>query len=134
MKSKILFSFLLVLTMSHVNAQEKTVPVEKGMVKVAILYPNEEGETFDMEYYANKHMPLVADLFGNLLKHYAVDKGVSGRTPEDSAPYVAIGYLYFNKLSDYQNAFKVNGEKILSDIPNYTNIKPVVQISEIIQN
>lgn len=133
MKSKIFFLFLLSLTTFHSIAQEKTAAIEKSMVKVVILYPNETGEAFNMEYYANKHMPLVADLFGDALKHYAIDKGVSGRTPEEHAPYIAIGYLYFDNLSDYQNAFKVNGAKILADIPNYTKIKPVLQISEMVQ-
>ncbi|GMN08353.1 EthD family reductase [Croceitalea sp. MTPC5] len=102
------------------------------MVKVAILYPSGDGKTFDMDYYADKHMPMVADLFGDPLKRYAIDKGVAGRTPEDPLPYVAVGYFYFDTLTDYQNAFSANAEKILSDIPNYTNIQPVVQISEVV--
>ncbi|MEM9001748.1 MAG: EthD family reductase [Bacteroidota bacterium] len=110
-----------------------TSKVEKGMVKVAILYPNGEGKTFDMDYYANKHMPMVANLFGDALKLLAIDKGISGRTPDEPMPYLAVGYFYFEKLSDYENSFGPNAEKILSDIPNYTNIQPVVQISEVIQ-
>ncbi len=33
------------------------------MVKVSVLYPNEEGKSFDMAYYRNKHFPLVQQLF-----------------------------------------------------------------------
>lgn len=76
---------------------------------------------------------MVADLFGNPLKHYAIEKGIAGRTPDEPIPYLAIGYFYFDKLSDYQNAFGPNAEKILSDIPNYTNIQPIVQISEVVK-
>ena len=47
--------------------------------------------------------------------------------------YLAIGYLYFDKLSDYQESFAPHAEKIVNDIPNYTNIQPVVQISEVLQ-
>lgn len=103
------------------------------MIKVAILYPSGEGNTFDMDYYSNKHMPMVAGLFGDALKHMQIDKGLSGRTPDDPIPYVGVGYFYFDKLSDYQNAFGPNAEKILGDIPNYTNIQPVVLISEVVQ-
>jgi uncharacterized protein (TIGR02118 family) len=49
-----------------------------------------------------------------------------------SIPYLAIGYLYFDRLSAYQNSFRPNAEKIRGDVPNYTNIQPVVQISEVI--
>lgn len=107
--------------------------IQPGMIKVAILYPNGEDKTFDMDYYSTKHMPMVAGLFGDAMKAMAIDKGMAGRTPEEPMPYLAVGYFYFNQLSDYENAFGPNAEKILSDIPNYTNIQPVVQISEVVQ-
>lgn len=34
-----------------------THEIEKGMIKVTVLYPNGEGNTFNREYYAQKHMP-----------------------------------------------------------------------------
>lgn len=106
---------------------------EKGMIIVTLLYPNSEGKTFDMDYYANKHMPMVADLLGDSMNSFKIDKGMAGRTPDEPVPYLAIGYLYFDKLSDYENSFGPNAEKIIGDIPNYTNIQPVLQISEVIQ-
>ena len=105
----------------------------KGLTKITILYPGGEGTKFDMNYYANNHMPMLKELFGDVLKKIEIDKGISGRTPNDPVPYVAIGYLYFDSLEAYSNAFQPNAEKILSDIPNYTNIQPRVQISEVIQ-
>src|SRR5215213_6652466 len=36
------------------------------LFKVAILYPNGEGKTFDMEYYETKHMPMVAGFLGKM--------------------------------------------------------------------
>ncbi len=117
--------------------QQKT-PVEnsqitKGMIKVTILYPNGDGKNFDMDYYSNKHMPMVASLLGDSLKLFEIDKGIAGRTPHEPIPYLAIGYLYFDKLSAYKNSFRTNAEKIRKDIPNYTNIQPVVQISEVLR-
>ncbi|GAA4274235.1 EthD family reductase [Aquimarina gracilis] len=103
------------------------------MVKVTILYPNGDGKTFDMDYYTNTHMPMLANLFGDALKQLNIDKGIAGRTPDEPVPYLAIGYLYFDSLSAYQEAFAPNAEKIVGDIPNYTNIQPVVQISEVIK-
>lgn len=117
--------------------QQKTptenTPIKKGMIKVTILYPNGDGKKFDMDYYSSKHMPLVASLLGDSLKLFEIDKGIAGRAPGDPIPYLAIGYLYFDRLSAYQNSFRPNAEKIVSDIPNYTNIQPVVQISEIVR-
>lgn len=135
MKTKILL-FILGATALFAGCQPSTTNTpksKKGMVKVTILYPNGEGKTFDMDYYSNKHMPMVANLLGDSLKLSKIDKGIAGRTPDEAIPYLAIGYLYFDKLSAYQNSFGPNAEKIVGDIPNYTNIQPVVQISEILQ-
>ncbi len=135
MKTKIILIIFSVISL-HVSGQQTTTDtskIKKGMIKVTILYPNEDGKTFDMEYYSNKHMPMVASLLGDSLKLFTIDKGISGRTPDEPTPYLAIGYLYFDELSAYQDSFGPNAEKIVSDIPNYTNIQPVVQISEVLQ-
>ncbi|MEM9919065.1 MAG: EthD family reductase [Bacteroidota bacterium] len=129
----LVFCAIASLTSCQQTGSSNAPQRKKGMIKVAIMYPNAEGKTFDMDYYANKHMPMVADLFGEPLKALEIDQGLSGRTPDDPLTYLAIGYFYFEKLSDYQEAFKANAEKILSDIPNYTNIQPVVQISKVRQ-
>lgn len=107
-----------------------TTPSEKSLIKVTIMYPNEEGKTFNMDYYKNSHMPMLQELFGEAMVRYEIDNGISGRTPEEPIPFLAIGYLYFEKLSDYQKAFGPNADQILGDIPNYTTIQPIVQISE----
>lgn len=108
-------------------------PAQKGLIKVTILYPNGEGKTFDMDYYVNKHMPLVATLLGDSLKLITIDKGIASGRPNTPVPFLAIGYLYFERLSAYQNAFAPHAEKIRADIANFTNIQPIVQISEQIQ-
>ena len=124
---------IALLTGCRQTTSTDTSKNKKGMVKVTILYPNSEGKTFDMDYYSNKHMPMVASLLGDSLKLLEIDKGIAGRMPDEPIPYLAVGYLYFDKLSAYRNSFGPNAEKIVNDIPNYTNIQPVIQISEIIQ-
>src|SRR6188768_1459488 len=71
------------------------------MFKVAILYPNGEGKTFDMDYYENKHMPMVAGFLGKNLKFYEIDKGIAGRTQNDKVHFLAIGYFYINEVAEY---------------------------------
>ena len=137
MSTKIFSIGLVVFVGLLFGFQQKTSiansPVKKGMIKVTILYPNGDGKKFDMDYYSTKHMPLIASLLGDSLKLIEIDRGISGRTPNDPMPYLAIGYLYFDRLSAYQNSFGPNAQKIVSDVPNYTNIQPVVLISEVVQ-
>jgi len=104
---------------------------ETGMFKVAILYPNGDDKTFDMDYYENKHMPMVAGFLGKNLRFYEIDKGIGGRTPNDKAPFVAVGYFFINDVAEYNKAIAQNIDVIRNDIPKYTNIQPTVQISEI---
>ena len=103
------------------------------MFKVAILYPNGEGKTFDMDYYENKHMPMVAGFLGKNLKFYEIDRGIAGRTPNDKVPYLAVGYFYIKDVAEYNKAIGQNRDVVVSDFKNYTNIQPVIQISEVRQ-
>ena len=133
MKAKIIITsgaFLLLTSFQQLHLQD-TSESKKGMIKVTILYPNDKEKTFNMDYYSNKHMPMVANLLEGSLKLWKIDEGLAGRTPNDSIPYLAIGYLYFDKLSDYQDSFAPHASKIVGDIPNYTNIEPIIQISEV---
>lgn len=104
---------------------------ENELFKVAILYPGGEGKTFDMAYYEQKHMPLVAGFLGENLKFYEIDKGIAGRTPNEQPPYVAVGYFYVKDIAEYNNAIAQNREAVVNDIKNYTNIQPIIQISEV---
>ena len=51
------------------------------MIKVSVLYPNQEGKKFDMKYYCEKHMPMVRDTLGAACKGIAVEQGLGGPTP-----------------------------------------------------
>lgn len=131
MKLKYLFVFVVLGTL--MSCVSFTSESKVGLTKVTILYPNGDGMTFDMEYYKTNHMPMLAELFGETLKDYEIDEGKAGRTPEGAVPYLAIGYLYFDSLEIYRAEFKKHGEAIVSDIPNYTNSRPQIQISEVIK-
>ena len=126
--------FALIGLTSCKTSQLKQSPTPTtGMFKVSILYPNGDDKTFDMDYYEKKHMPMVAGFFGNNLKFYEITKGVAGRTPTDKVPFLAIGYFYINDVAEYNKAIAQNRDAVVNDFKNYTNIQPVVQISEIKQ-
>jgi uncharacterized protein (TIGR02118 family) len=135
MKTKtILLLLFLGLSLNSLQAQTTNASkIKKGMIKVTVLYPNGEGKTFDMDYYTKKHMPLMETFFGEGLKLIAIDKGLSSGTPDKPVPFLAIGYLYFDKLSDYQKVLDLKATEIRADFPKYTNIQPLVQISEVLQ-
>jgi len=101
------------------------------MIRVAVIYPDSPGARFDMKYYTSHHMPMVQRLCGPACKSIGADQGVSGGQPGSKPANLAIGYLTFDSVEAFQKSFGPNAGEILGDIPNYTNIPPIVQISEV---
>jgi len=101
------------------------------MIQVAVFYPQQEGGTFDEKYYLEKHIPLVKDrLTPRGLVRTAEYKGVSAADPSQPPQYAYVGFLYFNTVEEVHEAFKAEGRQVMGDTPNYTNIKPIIQINE----
>ncbi len=104
--------------------------IHKGMIHTATLYPNGEGKTFDMDYYLNKHIPFLKSLVGDSVKIISIDRGLPSNSPDSPVPYLAIGHMYFESMSALQNSITPEVlEKLMADIPNYTNSQAIVQIS-----
>lgn len=106
---------------------------EKGLTKVSVMYPYAEGKTFDMAYYESKHMPMVAGHLGANLVKYTIEKGVASGIPNQPLPYMAIGTFYIKSLADYQAAIAPNRDAIRADFANYTNVAPVILVSEVVR-
>jgi uncharacterized protein (TIGR02118 family) len=86
---------------------------------------------FDMAYYCNTHIPTVRRLLGSALKGVIVEQGIAGSEPSSPAPFVAMGHLSFDSLEAFQTAFAPHAQTLLGDIPNYTDVQPIIQISEV---
>jgi uncharacterized protein (TIGR02118 family) len=103
------------------------------MIRISVLYPRGDGKAFDHAYYIDKHMALVRQRWGSMgLVRTEVDRGVAGGAPDAPAPYIAVGHVYFNSLQAFQQAATAHGKELFDDVPNFTNIQPLVQISEVI--
>ncbi len=101
------------------------------MIKVSVLYANQDGSKFDMDYYCKSHMPMVQQKVGAACKGVAVEHGLSGATPGSRPAYIAMGHLYFDLAEAFQAAFGPHAQAIMADIPNYTDIEPTIQISTV---
>lgn len=142
MKFKLIVSLLLLTNCYVAFSQEKqsrkakkhsSAAVEQGLIKVSVMYPFAEGKTFDMEYYETTHMPMVAGFLGSNLVKYTIEKGVASGIPNAPLPFMAIGSFYVKSLSDYQAAIGPNRDAIRADFPNYTNVSPVILVSEVVR-
>lgn len=99
------------------------------MIRVHVLYPNKDGATFDYDYYLKTHIPLVQELVGDALKEVRIYRGTSA--PDGSpAGIMTFASLFFDSAEAFGAAFGPNADKILGDIPNFTNVEPSVQLDE----
>jgi hypothetical protein len=78
------------------------------MIKISILYPNDEGSHFDLSHYLDNHMPMAIKLLG-----------------------AHSGYQGF-QLNVGLGAFMSHGAQLQGDIPNYTDVQPVIQLCEVL--
>ncbi len=101
------------------------------MVKVTVLYPNAPGSRFDIEYYLNTHMPMSARLLGPAIKAITVEIGRGGEALGAEPPFAAICGFTCETVEDFMGAFTPVADQLQGDIPNYTDIPPVIQISDI---
>jgi uncharacterized protein (TIGR02118 family) len=101
------------------------------MIKISVLYPYKDGAAFNMDYYINRHVPMVRETLGAACKGTAIEQGLSGPAPGSQPTYVAMGHILMDSVEAFQAAFAQHGPKFMADIPNYTAIEPIIQISEV---
>jgi uncharacterized protein (TIGR02118 family) len=103
------------------------------MICVSVIYPSGPGKRFDCAYYEQKHRPLVMDrLASHGVTRYEILQGLSGLGPGSEPAFACTGNIYFNTVGDFQQAMAAHGAELQADIPNFTNIQPVFQISEVV--
>ena len=101
------------------------------MIKVSLLYPNSESSRFDMDYYCNRHIPMLLKKLGRACRRVAVEEGLAIGSPSSAPAFVAMGHLYFRSIKAFQTAFNRHETAIMEDVPNYTNVRPMLQISTV---
>ena len=99
------------------------------MIRVSVMYPKQDGGEFDYDYYLSTHMPLVKERWGDALRGCEVHKGIGGAGGADET-YVTVAGLKFDDVPAFEAALAAHAEEIMGDIPNFTNIDPVIQIEE----
>ena len=101
------------------------------MVKVSVFYPNKPGSHFDVEYYLNSHMPMAERLLGPAIKAITVEIGRSGEQPGEAPPFAAVCGFTCETVEDFVQAFTPVAGQLHGDIPAYTDITPMIQISDL---
>jgi len=104
------------------------------MVRITILYPNTPGARFDLRYYVETHIPMSIRLLSVHpgFRGVSVEQGFSGTTPGSPPAFIAMCHFDFLSVDDFVAAFTPNAEVLQGDMPNYTDISPMIQFNEVL--
>lgn len=101
------------------------------MIKVSIFYPKKPGSRFDIEYYLKVHMPRAAELLAPAVKDVSVEIGLSGAAPDAPPAFWAVAGFTCESIEAFTQAFLPHAAELQGDIPNYTDVEPTIQMSEL---
>jgi len=101
------------------------------MIKVSVFYPQNATSKFDMAYYLDKHIPMARKLLGSALKGVAVEQGLAGAQPGVPPTYAVVAHLSFDSMGSFAAAFLPIAPQLQGDLPNYTNVEPLIQFGEV---
>jgi uncharacterized protein (TIGR02118 family) len=93
---------------------------------LTVLYPNTEGSTFDYDYYMNSHIPLFVSVAGEYVSGVSVTKGADFLGQD--APYLLVTHAELSDEAAFLAAFAAAADRIMADIPNFTNTTPTIQL------
>lgn len=97
---------------------------------VYVLYPSDEGITFDLQYYLNKHMPLVESRWSKsgLLSWEVIEFAAPAENEDKKTPptkfRIQTIMVFSTKDSFAAAAAGPDAPEIFGDIPNFTNGQP----------
>ena len=103
------------------------------MILVSVMYPGGENASFDESYYLGTHIPLLRKRWTPMgLEEVHLVKG-TGTLDGSPPPYRVMALLRFRSLQDFRAAAGAHGAEIFADIPKFTNVQPILQITDMIE-
>jgi len=98
------------------------------MITLIAMYPKTETSTMDVDYYINTHAPMVAGHLGSSLLRATVTTGADFGGP---TPYSLVSMLEIDSMESLGAAFGAHADEIMGDIPNFTNVQPVMYVGSV---
>ncbi len=98
-------------------------------ISLQVLYPTDGSTTFDHDYYAATHMPLVDEHMGSHIDNVLIVKGLAGG-PGVPAGFHTIATMTFADQTALDSALGAAGP-VLADISNFFSGQPQMLIGEV---
>lgn len=104
-----------------------------SLTRISILYPNKAGARFDFDHYTKVHMPMAVDLLSTHPEYrgVTVERAVSGMEANTPPAFTAMCHFLFTSAEAFLEAFVPNAAALQGDMPNYTDIEPIIQFGQV---
>ncbi len=100
------------------------------MITLNAMYPRTDDSTFDFDYYANTHTPIVVNALGDAIVRATLTTGEAfGGGP---SPYMCVATIEIDSIESLAAAFAAHGGEIMGDIPNFTNVQPTMYVGTVV--
>ena len=101
------------------------------MITVSVFYPKTADSNFNLEYYMTKHVPMIEQLLKPMgMKAVVVEQSIGTPMPDVPAPFSIVARLEFNNMEEMEMGMGHHSEALMGDVPNFSNVQPVVQIGK----
>lgn len=77
-------------------------------------------------------MPMATRLFGDELNEVTLEHGIAGAEADSPPTSIMSCHMRFESIEVLMEAWSRIGEQLGGDIPNYTDVAPVIQFGRIV--
>jgi uncharacterized protein (TIGR02118 family) len=121
------FTSLAALLAAPLAAEESA----RGRHCLSVYYPWQADAKFDFDYYRDKHLKMMRELYGKSVGKMQVRKGL--RKGDGSSPaFIAALTVEILSMEAFDAAGQEHLPKLLADLANFSNVVPVGQIEELV--
>ena len=102
------------------------------MFCATVLYPTQEGTTFDFDYYSKTLAPMYAEFLGDNCATYEVRKGLI--TPgAPRAAFACIASYWVRSEKEYQDSLSdPRFPEIMAKFAAFSDVEPIRQFDEVV--
>ncbi len=95
-----------------------------------MFYPNTTESMFNLDYYVTQHVPMMERMLKPMgMEEVLVDQALGTPMPYERPPFSVIAHLVFKNHEMMEMCMGQCEADLLKDVPNFTNVAPIVQIS-----
>ncbi|WP_238560123.1 EthD family reductase [Sphingomonas sp. Mn802worker] len=95
---------------------------------MTVVYPYDADKPFDEAYYADHHMPLVKEIWGEAVTGTTVYHALAGLSGD--LAFSTIAQVEFVSMEAFQKAMaNPRSAEVNADIPNFCGVTPTFQLS-----